>query len=90
MITGIFHATMTIVFGVFCGPRSGHSQASYLAGLASTNCRSREGGVAIAQGIFNVLGDIYLIVLPIPAVWGLQLSLRKKIGVSAMFATGLT
>ncbi|MCJ1346583.1 hypothetical protein MMC31_004801, partial [Peltigera leucophlebia] len=41
------------------------------------------------QGIFNIVSDFYVLVLPLPVVWKLQLPLRKKIAVSAVFMTGL-
>ncbi len=45
--------------------------------------------LAVVQGAVNVWSDLYILRLPIPGVWQLQLPLGKKIGVSAMFLTGL-
>ena len=41
-----------------------------------------------ATGIFNVLSDFAILLLPIPSVWRLKVSLRKKIGIIAIFSAG--
>ncbi|KAI9678740.1 MAG: hypothetical protein M1817_005797 [Caeruleum heppii] len=41
-----------------------------------------------ALNILNIITDIATLVVPFPMVWSLQLSLKQKIGVLAMFATG--
>ena len=42
----------------------------------------------VASAVFNVLSDVAMLSVPIFMIWGLQMSIRRKIGVSAMFATG--
>jgi len=42
-----------------------------------------------ATGIFNVVSDFAVLILPIAPLWRLQMPLRRKFGVSAIFATGL-
>ena len=41
-----------------------------------------------ASGIFNVISDFAILVLPVPSVWKLKISLRRKILTTAIFATG--
>ena len=43
--------------------------------------------VNIITSVINAISDILLLVLPISCVWKLQMSSRKKLGVSAVFAT---
>ncbi|KAL8628661.1 hypothetical protein Q9189_005609, partial [Teloschistes chrysophthalmus] len=43
----------------------------------------------IASGIFNVVSDFAILILPIPCIWKLQLPKKKKVMVSAVFATGI-
>ena len=43
----------------------------------------------IIQGVLNTLTDIFVLVLPISMVLQLQLTRRRKIGVSVIFMTGL-
>lgn len=42
-----------------------------------------------ATGIFNVLSDFAILILPIPSVWRLKIPLRKKIGLVSVFSAGL-
>lgn len=42
----------------------------------------------VVQATYNVLTDIYIILLPIPAVRKLQIPMRKKTGVIVIFAAG--
>lgn len=44
--------------------------------------------MAYTIGVVNVVSDLYLIILPTFAVSRLQLSLKKKVGVMAIFMTG--
>ena len=50
---------------------------------------SKTNAFAIAQGALNVVIDLYIFILPIPVVLGLQMSLRKRIGLLAVFLTGI-
>ena len=42
----------------------------------------------LATGIFNVISDFMILILPMPALWRLQVPLRKKVMMIAVFATG--
>ena len=42
----------------------------------------------IASGAFNLFSDIGMLAVPIYLVWNLQMSIRRKIGISAIFCTG--
>ena len=42
----------------------------------------------VASAVFNLLSDVAMLSVPIFMIWGLQMSIRRKIGVSAIFATG--
>ncbi|KAI9656910.1 MAG: hypothetical protein M1821_003549 [Bathelium mastoideum] len=43
---------------------------------------------SIPTGVIGIIVDWYLLILPMPAVWSLQLSSAKKIGVMLVFMTG--
>lgn len=85
--TGLFYFASMVAFLVLCSPQSGHSQIAYLTALASPKC-SKSMPLATVIGAVSVASDLYLVVLPLPAVWSLQLPFHRKIGVSAMFLTG--
>jgi len=40
------------------------------------------------EAIFNMLSDIAMLSVPIYLIWRLQISRRRKIGISAIFLTG--
>ncbi|MCJ1254964.1 hypothetical protein MMC24_002780 [Lignoscripta atroalba] len=84
-ITGLFYFSGVIVAFVLCGPSPGQD---YLAASMTPRCM-KLARYGVAQGVANVLSDFYLLFIPIPAIWSLQLPTRKKIGVSSIFMTGL-
>lgn len=71
------------LFIVYCAPRHG---APWVAAVMS-RCQ-RTAVLGILHGIFHVLFDIFIIVLPVPVIWNLNLEFRKKLGVLAVFMTG--
>ena len=42
-----------------------------------------------ASGVFNVVSDFAILILPVPSIWSLQMSLRKKLLTTGVFAVGL-
>lgn len=40
-------------------------------------------------GIFNLLMDVTIVVLPMPVLWGLQMAVNKKLVLSGMFGLGI-
>lgn len=82
--TALFYGSMTIIYSVICTPSKGQS---YLEAFLSPQC-SKASDISLAAGLFNMFSDIYLLVIPIPAVWSLQLERRRKLGVLIIFATG--
>ncbi len=44
----------------------------------------------IVQGVVNTITDFYVLVLPIARVVQLQIPFRRKVGLSAIFLTGLS
>ena len=41
-----------------------------------------------ATGVFNVISDFVILVLPMSSIWRLQMALRKKLLISGVFAVG--
>ena len=41
-----------------------------------------------ANTVLNIIGDAIVLMFPLPFVWNLNLSLTKKLGVTAMFGVG--
>jgi hypothetical protein len=42
-----------------------------------------------ASGALSLLGDILILVLPLPMVWQLQINLRRKIALGGIFMLGM-
>lgn len=40
---------------------------------------------SLAQGVFSTISDFYVLAIPWHMAWGLNLPLRRKFGVSAIF-----
>lgn len=74
-----------IVYGYLCLPRRGQSWIE--AGLSS-RCQKQFIMVGYVRGPFNVLSDLYLLFLSLPAILQLRLPLRKRIGIAGIFLTG--
>ena len=81
----ILYTTSFVLEFVFCYPRPGQS---FLTTFTNPRCAEDAVRLGIAQGVGNIIGDFYLLLMPMPVVWKLQLSLQKKIGVTAIFMTG--
>lgn len=43
----------------------------------------------LASGAVNIISDFLILLLPMLAIWRLQLASKRKLGISAVFATGL-
>ena len=46
-------------------------------------------GQEIALAVVNMVIDAIIVALPMPVVWHLQMPVKKKVGISSMFALGL-
>ena len=44
--------------------------------------------IQVASAAVNVLSDFLILLMPFPCIWQLQLPVRRKIGISAIFAFG--
>lgn len=45
--------------------------------------------VSVVFGVLGIVTDFYVIAIPLTAISSLNLSTKKKLGVSALFVTGL-
>ena len=84
IVTGFYLAT-SIAYGYACIPR--RSETWFSAGISDRCQLAKE--IGFAQGIFGLISDLYLYFLPVPVILGLNLARKKKIGVLAIFGTGL-
>ena len=88
ILTGLIYFSSMIALIILCAPRDGQTEQSYLIALSSPRCALSKP-LSIALGSVNIVSDFYILIIPLPAVWSLQLPIRSKIGVSAIILTGL-
>ena len=79
------YAASMISYVIGCFPTPGKL---WVAAVFSRKCFRESRNRAYVLGVFGVISDFYLYFLPIPVILRLQLPLRKKIGVCAIFMTG--
>ena len=76
----------TIVLApTFCAPRAGKTWTSP---ETYTRCNGQET-LAVVQAAYSVAFDLYLLFLPVPVIWNLQMPIRRRLGIIGVFTTGL-
>jgi len=80
----LFYFVDTIFENIMCIPRE-----KIWNSLVTTGYCFNTNAAFQATGIFSVLSDFAILILPIPSVWQLKVSLEKKVGIVAMFSAGL-
>ncbi|KAL8671375.1 MAG: hypothetical protein Q9168_004123 [Polycauliona sp. 1 TL-2023] len=55
----------------------------------TTKCAISVPNVTTIHGFCNVITDFALLLLPVPLLWKLQATTKKKLGLAAVFATGV-
>ena len=65
------------------------AQCASIAALVTYSVCQNVYDIAVAQGIANVVSDFWVLFLPMRALLKLQLDGRRKLGVIALFGTGL-
>lgn len=86
-VCGSFYFASIVSESVLCLPRAGQTDTTWL--LHFNQCAVPSRHLAVCQGVFGTLSDIYLLVIPIRSIFQLHLPLDRKIGVSAVFMIGV-
>lgn len=79
----VFYLVDTIFMIFLCSPR----EKIWNPLLETGHCFD-ESAPYKASGVFNVLSDFAILIVPMPTLWSLQMSLKKKLLVMGVFATG--
>lgn len=56
--------------------------------LLPGHCISQAVG-SYTTGIFNIISDLYILILPMPCIWALNLDIGRKLRIMAVFSVGL-
>lgn len=79
----LFYTATTLVEIFTCMPRKKIWEPSTPGRCVNT------GFLVITTGAINVISDFSILMLPLSSIWGLQMPKKRKIALSAVFATGL-
>ncbi|KAI9830791.1 MAG: hypothetical protein M1826_004425 [Phylliscum demangeonii] len=82
VLLGFYTANMFVKI-FLCSPRQriwDKSVPGHCANLAQ---------LYLATAIVNVVSDFYILVLPLPSIWHLQIPLRRRLGLISVFSAGL-
>ena len=79
----LFYIAMTLACIFACSPINKYWYPNIPGHCAEAS------SVILAAAIFNVVSNSVTVVLPVHAIWQLQMPSRKKIGASAVFMAGL-
>jgi hypothetical protein len=100
-IVTLFYTSWLAANLAFCVPRAGGSSGAAWSGDSFGRDRSPSAVVQLVrcsrdreallwtQAIFSVVSDAYVLAVPLQPVWQLQMPLRRKVAVSALFLAGL-
>ncbi|KAJ3952195.1 hypothetical protein N0V92_011372 [Colletotrichum tropicale] len=83
-VVGAYGVAFLILFMSRCTPMS-----QQWAPVEGGHCRDITIDQIVSVTI-NIVVDIAMTALPMPALWGLQMPLRNKVAVTAMFGMGIT
>lgn len=89
VVCGLFYSASIISNCVLCMPHPGQPNDLPTWELRAGDCNIPSIRLALVQGVFGTLSDIYLLVVPIRSVFQLHLPTSRKLGVSAIFMTGI-
>lgn len=81
----LFYCGAFVALAVLVIPKPGQT----LLAAARSAEAAKSTQLVIAQSAVGVATDFLIFCLPIPVLWKLQLPLRRRIGVLAIFTTGL-
>lgn len=87
IVFSFFFCLTTLAIAVYlCAPHAGKDWDAEVLG----SCSRHIALYYVISGAVNMALDIFMLILPIPVVLQLQLPLKKKVGVLAIFMTGLS
>ncbi|ORY14670.1 hypothetical protein BCR34DRAFT_612646 [Clohesyomyces aquaticus] len=85
-VTGLFYSVMFILTLIWCAPAPGGDP---MLSASKPSCMTDANRLSSITAGFNIASDIYLLIIPIPVVWGLKTSMAKRVRIIFIFALGL-
>ena len=88
VVSVIAFVALTMATVIACTPRDGQSWTSFTYVSHFGMCSVQITSCGVATGVIVVLLDFYLLYLPCPILWNLNMQRAKKIRIIAIFMTG--
>lgn len=85
VVNVLFYTAMLALYLALTVPSPGETLQQSVQGPR----QAQELAVALPRACINLVLDVYILILPIAGISRLQLPMRKKLGVIAVFLTGL-
>jgi hypothetical protein len=82
----LFYMASLVTSMVYCIPRNGEAWVSQ---SAIKRCAQPCLRISVAQGLFGIISDFYLLVIPMLRVSMLRITIWRKVGLAGLFLTGL-
>lgn len=86
---GLFYSASIVGNCVLAMPTPGQPNDNMAWFLRVSKTKYKLWAIPIAQGVFGLLSDVYLLVIPLQMIFQLHFSLGRKIGVSSVFLIGI-
>jgi hypothetical protein len=84
-VCAVFYTITTLLTILACTPREKIWNKLYVGG----HCMNYRA-IIMSTAIFNIISDLAILLLPVQAVWKLQIPIRRKVAISLLFGTRLT
>lgn len=81
----VIYIAVTVAMLAYMLPRLGYGGWSSISNTQRMGTSSRV--IDLTQGFFSAFSDLYVLLIPIVVVTGLQLPFRKKVGLTGVFLT---
>ena len=89
LFSGLFSLGALSTEAQVCAPSWNTNDAmEWLSIVSSVACLQNQSP-SYQMAAINLVMDIFILILPLPAIWSLHLQIKKKVAVSAVFMTGL-
>ena len=80
----IFYTADVPITLFICNPREKIWNSYYEGGTCMDY-----NALVIASASFNIISDLFILLLPVRSIWKLRIKSSKKLAIVALFATGL-
>ena len=85
ILIALWALSFMLVVGFQCGT---HIENSFTPSLAARKCDDSRAW-ELAFGISDVITDLMILITPLPIIWSLQMSTRRKVEICGVFLLGL-